>query len=67
MLPDMVTTMANGFVVCVTQGISCPCPARSKVQQPCTVRNKATASYTAQVEFDHKVVTVLLPLLMICS
>ena len=45
MLTDMVTTMASGSVVCVTQypvGTSCLCPARSKVQQPCTVRYKAT-------------------------
>ena len=36
MLTDIVTTMASGFVVCVTQypvKTSCPCPARSKVQQ----------------------------------
>ena len=35
MLTDIVTTMASGFVVCVTQypvKTSCPCPARSKVQ-----------------------------------
>ena len=45
MRTDMVTTMANGFVVSVTQdpvGMSCPCPARSRVQQLCTVRYKAT-------------------------
>ena len=45
MLTDKATTMASGFVVCVTQypvGASCPCPARSKVQQPYTVRHKAT-------------------------
>ena len=45
MLQDMVTTMANGFLVCVTQdpvGMSCPCPARSRVQKLCTVRCKAT-------------------------
>ena len=45
MLTDMVTTMADGFVVCVTQdpvGMSCPCPARSRVQQLRTVRYKAT-------------------------
>ena len=37
----MVTTMASGSVVCVTQdpvGMSCPCPTRSRVQQLCTVR-----------------------------
>ena len=43
MLTDMVTTMASGFVVCVTQdpvgmSCSCPCPTRSRVQQLCTVR-----------------------------
>ena len=41
----LMTTMASGFVVCVTQypvGTSCQCPTRSKVQQPCTVRYKAT-------------------------
>ena len=45
MLTDMLTTMANGFVVSVTQDlveVSCPCPARSRVQQLCTVRYKAT-------------------------
>ena len=45
MLIDMATTMANGFVVCVTQdpaGRSCPCPARSRVQKLCTVRYEAT-------------------------
>ena len=45
MLTDMVSTMASGFVDCVTQypvGMSCPCPARSKVQQLYTVRYKAT-------------------------
>ena len=34
MLTGMVTTMASGFVVCVTKypvGMSCPCPARSNV------------------------------------
>ena len=43
MRTDMVTTMANGFVVSVIQdpvGMSCPCPARSRVQQLCTVRYK---------------------------
>ena len=38
--------MTNSFVVCVTQdpvGMLCPCPARSKVQQPCTLRCKATS------------------------
>ena len=47
MLTDMVTTMANGFVVSVTQDlveVSCPCPARYRVQQLCTVRYKATRS-----------------------
>ena len=41
----MLTTMANGFVVSVTQDlveVLCPCPARSRVQQLCTVRYKAT-------------------------
>ena len=45
MLTDMVTTMASGFVVCVTLdpvGMSCPCLARFRVQQLCTVRYKAT-------------------------
>ena len=49
MLTDMLTTMANGFVVSVTQDlveVSCPCPARSRVQQLCTVRYKATEVIT---------------------
>ena len=47
MLTDMLTTMANGFVVSVTQDlveVTCLCPARSRVQQLCTVRYKAATS-----------------------
>ena len=53
MLTDMVTTMTSGFVVCVTQDpveVSCPCPARSRVQQLCTVWYKATPRPTSSID-----------------
>ena len=42
MLTDIMTKMTHGFVAQYPVGMSCPCPARSMVQQPYTVRYKAT-------------------------